>query len=144
MYSNPPWWREKIMVYYYCFVEENLLFLLCITKHGPTASLLQVFAVTSVFSLVAYIWLLLILVAISPNVVEVWEALVTLVLFPLLVFLAWLAEKNLCGMPSKTETKQMELGSFEPGESKLRSFQFERSHPVSRSKAFRLRPSRHQ
>ncbi|KAF2361476.1 Sodium/calcium exchanger membrane region [Trinorchestia longiramus] len=77
----------------------------------------KVFAITSVFSLVAYLWLLLILVAISPNVVEVWEALVTLLFFPLLVLLAWLAEKNICGVPSKTETsKQMELGNFEPGE----------------------------
>ena len=64
------------------------------------------------------------LIVISPYVVEIWEALVTLAFFPLLVLLAWLAEKNICGVPSKTETsKQMELGNIEPGESKLRSFQ---------------------
>lgn len=81
---------------------------------------IKVFAITSVFSLVAYLWLLIMLVAVSPDMVEVWEAVVTLVLFPLLVLLAWLAEKNICGVPSKTETsKQMELGSFEPGERKI-------------------------
>nr|XP_045601210.1 sodium/calcium exchanger 2-like isoform X3 [Procambarus clarkii] len=78
---------------------------------------IKVFAVTAVFSVVAYLWLLLILVAVSENEVEVWEAVVTLLLFPSLVVLAWLAEKNLCGVPNKTDTsKQIELGSFQPGE----------------------------
>ena len=83
------------------------------------------FAITAVFSLVAYIWLLLMITVISPGQVEIWEALVTLALFPLLVLLAWLAEKNLCGVPSKTEAaKQIELGNVENGgESKLISFQ---------------------
>lgn len=78
---------------------------------------IKVFAITSVFSVVAYLWLLIILRAISPSVVEIWEAAVTLGLFPLLVLLAWIAERNFCGVPSKSETKQMELGNFEPGES---------------------------
>ena len=71
---------------------------------------------------------MMILVVISPDIVDLWEALVTLLFFPLLVLLAWLAEKNFCGVPSKEEaSKQMELGQFEPGESKLMSFQFYRS-----------------
>ena len=37
-----------------------------------------VFCVTMVFSVFAYIWLLIILVVHSPNKVEVWEAAVTL------------------------------------------------------------------
>ena len=57
------------------------------------------------------------LVVISPNHVEIWEAVVTLILFPLLVLLAWLAEKDLCGVPNKTDaSKQIELGNFQPGE----------------------------
>lgn len=78
---------------------------------------IKVFSVTAVFSVVAYLWLLIILVAISPDVVEVWEAAVTLAMFPLLVLVAWLAEKNFCGVPNKTDaSKQIELGNFQPGE----------------------------
>jgi len=85
----------------------------------PPLPISQVFAITSVFSVVAYLWLLIILKAVTPDVVDIWEAAVTFGFFPLLVLLAWLAERNFCGVPSKTETsKQMELGSFEPGESK--------------------------
>jgi solute carrier family 8 (sodium/calcium exchanger) len=50
---------------------------------------LGVFIITSSFSLLAYIWLLLVLVAISPNEVELWEALVTFAFFPLLVGIAY-------------------------------------------------------
>ncbi|XP_045122497.1 sodium/calcium exchanger 2-like isoform X9 [Portunus trituberculatus] len=78
---------------------------------------IKVFAVTTVFSVVAYLWLLIIVVAVSPGVVEVWEAVVTLVMFPSLVLIAWLAEKNFFGVPNKTDTsKQIELGNFQPGE----------------------------
>lgn len=71
------------------------------------------------FSVVAYLWLLIIVVATSPGEVEVWEAVVTLILFPLLVLIAWIAEKNFFGVPNKTDTsKQIELGNFQPGESK--------------------------
>lgn len=79
----------------------------------------QVFAVTAVFSVVAYLWLLIIVVVVTPGEVEIWESVVTLVLFPALVLLAWLAEKNFFGVPNKTDTsKQIELGNFQPGESK--------------------------
>ncbi|XP_071540523.1 sodium/calcium exchanger 2-like isoform X3 [Panulirus ornatus] len=78
---------------------------------------IKVFAVTAVFSIVAYLWLLIMLVSVSVNEVEVWEAVVTFLLFPSLVILAWLAEKNFCGVPNKTDTsKQIELGNFQPGE----------------------------
>lgn len=77
------------------------------------------FAVTAVFSVVAYLWLLIILVASSRDVVDWWEAVITLLFFPLLVTIAWVAEKNFFGVPNKTDTsKQIELGSFQPGESK--------------------------
>lgn len=80
---------------------------------------LKVFLVTAVFSVVAYLWLLIILMVTSPEEVEVWEAVVTFLLFPLLVLLAWLAERNFCGVPNKTDTsKQIELGNFQTGESK--------------------------
>lgn len=48
-----------------------------------------VFIVTAVWSLFAYLWLLVTLKWISPEEVEIWEAFVTLAFFPLLVFTSW-------------------------------------------------------
>ncbi|KAF6732066.1 Sodium/calcium exchanger 2 [Oryzias melastigma] len=56
---------------------------------------LRVFFITAFWSIFAYIWLYLILSAISPGVVEVWEALVTLLFFPVCVLLAWIADRRL-------------------------------------------------
>ena len=78
---------------------------------------LQVFATTATFSIVAYLWLLIILTVSSGGVVDLWEAIVTFSLFPILVLIAWLVEKK--ANASKTsEDKQIELGNFQPGESK--------------------------
>ena len=55
---------------------------------------LPVFYITATFSIFAYLWLLLILVVISPNIVEVWEGLVTFALFPFLVWLAYRADQG--------------------------------------------------
>lgn len=54
----------------------------------------NVFIITSFFSVFAYIWLFLILVIISPDVIEVWEAVLTFLFFPLLVILAYVADRN--------------------------------------------------
>ncbi|TFJ99415.1 serine protease HTRA2, mitochondrial [Platysternon megacephalum] len=56
---------------------------------------LRVFFVTASWSVFAYIWLYLILAVISPGVVQVWEALLTLVFFPVCVVFAWIADKRL-------------------------------------------------
>ncbi|XP_051521910.1 sodium/calcium exchanger 2-like isoform X2 [Myxocyprinus asiaticus] len=56
---------------------------------------LRVFFITAFWSIFAYIWLYLILSIISPGVVEVWEALVTLCYFPICVILAWIADRRL-------------------------------------------------
>ncbi|KAM4590495.1 sodium/calcium exchanger 2b isoform 1-T1 [Fundulus diaphanus] len=56
---------------------------------------LRVFFITAFWSIFAYIWLFLILSVISPSVVEVWEALVTLLFFPVCVLLAWIADRRL-------------------------------------------------
>ncbi|KAK3892304.1 hypothetical protein Pcinc_003849 [Petrolisthes cinctipes] len=94
---------------------------------------IKVFAVTAVFSVVAYLWLLIILVASSRDEVEWWEALITLLLFPLLVTIAWIAEKNFFGVPNKTDTsKQIELGSFQPADKFLRERQYFRDGRLDR------------
>ena len=55
----------------------------------------SVFIVTCAFSCFAYIWLLLVLVVFSPDVIEVWEGVMTLVWFVLLLALAYAADKDL-------------------------------------------------
>ncbi|XP_061566825.1 solute carrier family 8 member 4b isoform X2 [Cololabis saira] len=56
---------------------------------------LRVFFVTAAWSIFAYIWLYLILSVISPGVVEVWEAVLTFLCFPLCVVQAWVADRRL-------------------------------------------------
>ncbi|XP_061574820.1 sodium/calcium exchanger 2-like [Cololabis saira] len=56
---------------------------------------LRVFFITAFWSIFAYIWLFLILSVISPGVVQIWEALVTLLFFPVCVLLAWIADRRL-------------------------------------------------
>uniref|UniRef100_H9GQV3 Calx-beta domain-containing protein n=1 Tax=Anolis carolinensis TaxID=28377 RepID=H9GQV3_ANOCA len=56
---------------------------------------LRVFFVTASWSIFAYIWLYLILAVFSPGIVQVWEALLTLVFFPVCVVFAWMADKRL-------------------------------------------------
>ncbi|XP_051956334.1 solute carrier family 8 member 4a isoform X5 [Xyrauchen texanus] len=56
---------------------------------------LRVFFVTAAWSIFAYIWLYLILAIISPGVVEVWEAVLTFLFFPLCVVQAWIADRRL-------------------------------------------------
>lgn len=49
----------------------------------------NVFLLTTFFSMGAYAWLLIMLVVISPDIVEDWEAAVTFVLYFILVWVAW-------------------------------------------------------
>eukprot|EP00927_Polykrikos_kofoidii_P003541 TRINITY_DN11417_c0_g1_i1.p1 TRINITY_DN11417_c0_g1~~TRINITY_DN11417_c0_g1_i1.p1 ORF type:complete len:1139 (+),score=181.25 TRINITY_DN11417_c0_g1_i1:127-3543(+) len=53
---------------------------------------LSVFYVTMVFSVLAYLWLVVILTVFSPDTVDVFEAVVTLLLLPLLVWVSYLAD----------------------------------------------------
>jgi len=55
----------------------------------------QVYTVTASFSIFAYVWLVLILTVISPNVVEIWEGALTLLFFPMLLILAFLADRGM-------------------------------------------------
>lgn len=65
------------------------------------------------FSFFAYIWLLLIVEVISPNVVELWEAAVTFLLFPILMFFAYVTDQNWCGKNVDHTKHQLDLSSFE-------------------------------
>lgn len=72
----------------------NLLIISAVCVMAPVPDVrkiegLDVFAVTAFTSVWAYIWLLIILQVHTPGEVDIWEALVTLFQFPLLVFVAW-------------------------------------------------------
>ena len=56
---------------------------------------LRVFAVTATTSVFAYVWLYIIVSVSSPSVVKVWEALLTLLFFPLLVIGAYVVDKKM-------------------------------------------------
>jgi len=55
---------------------------------------LDVYHITQVFSFLAYSWLLVIVNGSSPEVIEVWEALVTLAIFPVLLALSYCADRK--------------------------------------------------
>lgn len=56
---------------------------------------LRVFFVTATWSVFAYVWLYLILDVISPNVVDIWEGVVTFMFFPATVATAYIADRRL-------------------------------------------------
>ncbi|XP_041473930.1 sodium/calcium exchanger 3-like isoform X3 [Lytechinus variegatus] len=81
---------------------------------------IKVFGVTTSFSLFAYIWLYIALQVSSPNIVELWEAVLTFICFPLLVVVAYIIDKEFCG--KKEHEPDMELGldvELAPGASHL-------------------------
>ena len=53
-----------------------------------------VFIVTAGWSLFAYLWLIITLLWVSPGEIHIWEAVVTLLFFPLLVTHAWAQSKG--------------------------------------------------
>lgn len=69
----------------------------------------NVFFITAFFCVFAYIWLLIVLLGPSPNYVDIWEAVITLLFFPILVLIAYIADKNFCSNTKKV-TGSMEMG----------------------------------
>ena len=55
---------------------------------------LNVYYVTAFFSIFAYLWLIIVLVLITPNQVDLWEALFTLACFPILLASAYAADQG--------------------------------------------------
>ena len=73
----------------------NLLLItaVCVTTvESPNISKIDeysVFLLTSAWSIFAYLWMVIVLEWSTPGVVDVWEAFVTLIFFPCLVFTAY-------------------------------------------------------
>lgn len=76
-----------------------------------TIRMIKVFGITAFFSVFAYLWLLVVLMGSSPNIIELWEAILTLLFFPLLVFLAYAADTGIFwpGARKRNAQKQLEL-----------------------------------
>lgn len=55
----------------------------------------MVFLVTSAFATFAYLWLIIILIGISPGIVEVWEGLLTLLFMVALVVVSYVVDRQL-------------------------------------------------
>ncbi|XP_074662888.1 sodium/calcium exchanger 1-like [Tubulanus polymorphus] len=56
---------------------------------------LRVFFITATWSIFAYLWLYMIIGVITPNRVDVWEALLTFLFFPLTVVTAYFADRKI-------------------------------------------------
>jgi solute carrier family 8 (sodium/calcium exchanger) len=67
--------------------------------------------ITAFFSIFAYFWLYYVLVVHSPDAVEIWEGLVTLIMFPILIILGYMADKGY--FSAKTDDDSMAKTSYE-------------------------------
>ena len=84
------------------------------------------FCITASTSILAYIWLVIVLKVSSPGQIEVWEAVLTFLFFPILVCLAYAGDKGyldalFCQRNANKLTnkqQQLELGNAQSGESK--------------------------
>lgn len=74
---------------------------------------IKVFGVTTSFAMFAYIWLYIVLQIISPNVVDVWEAVFTFMCFPLLVVVAYIIDKDFCGVKGLDDDAEANLGKYD-------------------------------
>eukprot|EP00750_Incisomonas_marina_P008198 INCI15354.2.p1 GENE.INCI15354.2~~INCI15354.2.p1 ORF type:complete len:1007 (-),score=157.08 INCI15354.2:416-3436(-) len=74
---------------------------------GTTIKDLPVFYVTAVFSIFAYLWMVVILYAVTPQVIEVWEGVATFLLFFVLVIMAYFMDvrHKICRPTKKTTSK---------------------------------------
>lgn len=93
---------------------------------------LEVYACTASFSVFAYAWLVVILKLRSPDVVELWEALLTFLFFPLLVWLSYALDTGLIGVPGRMKTAShitmIGTSHFHPGEIEQYLQELEKKH----------------
>lgn len=68
---------------------------------------LKVFGVTTVTGIFAYIWLIIVLKAWSPGVIDIPEALITFMMFPGLILVAYFADRNWCRRSDKDDEPTM-------------------------------------
>jgi len=95
---------------------------------------LDVYACTAVFSVFAYVWLVVILKFNTPDVVDLWEALVTFCFFPLLVWLSYALDIGMIGVPGRIKAAahitMIGTSHFHPGEIEHYLAELEKKHGV--------------
>lgn len=69
----------------------------------------NVFLTTGFFSVFAYIWMFIVIQVSSKGKLEVWEAVVTLLWFPILVILAYIGDRNLCANMSLLRNRKEKI-----------------------------------
>ena len=69
----------------------------------------KVFFITAFFSIFAYVWLIFILLIWTPDYVTLWEAILTFLFFPMMVIIAYIADRDFCGK-KKVDDSEVELG----------------------------------
>lgn len=86
-------------------IDENMLEFRKIEEFG-------VFGITAIFSLWAYLWMCIVLAdwGISPNEVGLGEAIVTLMMFPLLVWISWAQDAEWWGYCGSSQVSPDEDG----------------------------------
>lgn len=67
-----------------------------------------VYVVTATTSVFAYIWLLIMLMGISPDVCELWEGVVTLLMCPAFVFASYLADRGYFSKKDDTDFEDLD------------------------------------
>lgn len=74
----------------------------------------NVFLTTAFFSVFAYIWMFLVISVISKERLDIWEAVITFLWFPILVILAYIADKDLCSNISllRSRKEKIELSKY--------------------------------
>jgi len=73
----------------------------CISAFWPKDEIrriegIKVYMTTCTFSLLAYLWMLIVLQVFSPDRVDFWEAMVTFLLFPVLVGASYAMDQDVC------------------------------------------------
>ena len=111
----------KMMNDQWGIVENYLCFSVAVIPFGETRRIqtFPVFIVTMIFSLFSYIWLLIILVFVSPRRVEVWEAGATLGFIPVIIITSYMAEKgwfDVIFCQGTNKVKDMENGDIPSGQ----------------------------
>lgn len=112
---------------------------ICITaipasvKGGKKIDQMSVYACTAFTSVFAYVWLVIILMIWTPNVVTIVEASITFGMFPVLVIVAWMLDNHyirIPGMgPAKRHVTMIGTSHFHPYEIEAYLRQLEEENP---------------
>lgn len=71
---------------------------------------MRVYVTTTSFSMFAYFWLIVVLMFITPGQVDLWEAILTFLMFPVLIVVAFAVDKKCwCSRKNKTSS-EVEIG----------------------------------